>query len=636
MPLATVAAIGLSIDIDHLGDVWRSIINPSEAEGVYCGRLFARLRNPLKLSGLEMLRCRAKADQKLRHFDRKQRRKIACFKGGVQIASLPRFLPGFLASLILRLSLPVESGEMRVQSEAATGAHSLSSKSEYVRCLCFAHENVLYVATNNGILYHVEICNPGAVRWIQLAQVSKESPVICMDLMSMRSCKTSFMEYAIAIGDGMGKATVMKLISGKSTSMVVFSLTWTAEKKTQLLGIYWCKSLGCRQVLVDPRGVLKLWKLNIALDSDTDDNNLKPKVSFVAEFTSYFGARIMCLDASTREQVLVCGDQRGNLTVYPLLEDIMNADSIEIVEKVSIINQFKGAHGISTVTSIMITMLGFNQLEIRTAFPKDAAYLNVAIANYVEMEIVCGCGHATGEWVKSGNSQTPLGTQQINVGDDEPSQFMDIGADGSMPTKWSDVQVMEDSTTTTKKSLPSSDKGGDIKRKSKTSAIDQDIHECICLMVDSVNEVANAIKSSTTSPQQIRNMYTELMFELTNIPGFSKEEREFQKSSLSSTCLRVEGKRGRAWEREEEICEGEFVRVFTKVAPSKGSVHLLRASSWIFEGLGGVHFSEKRRFSAGFGWKQKEVRFSASFRRKRKESKVLCLTGLVKRSVSII
>ncbi|KAL0915567.1 hypothetical protein M5K25_015994 [Dendrobium thyrsiflorum] len=106
----------------------------------------------------------------------------------------------------------------------------------------------------------------------------------------------------------------------------------------------------------------------------------------------------------------------------------------------------------------------------------------------------------------------------------------------------------------------------------------------------------------------------------------------FCRSSLSSTCLRVEGKRGRAWEREEEICEGEFVRVFTKVAPSKGSVRLLRASSRIFEDLGGVHFSEKKRFSAGFGWKQKELRFSTGFRRKRKESKVLCLTGLVKRA----
>ncbi|KAH0448843.1 hypothetical protein IEQ34_022643 [Dendrobium chrysotoxum] len=45
------------------------------------------------------------------------------------------------------------------------------------------------------------------------------------------------------------------------------------------------------------------------------------------------------------------------------------------------------------------------------AFPKDAAYLKIAIANYVELEIICGPKHATGEWVKSGNSQTPLGTQ---------------------------------------------------------------------------------------------------------------------------------------------------------------------------------------------------------------------------------
>ncbi|KAI0531298.1 hypothetical protein KFK09_000851 [Dendrobium nobile] len=76
------------------------------------------------------------------------------------------------------------------------------------------------------------------------------------------------------------------------------------------------------------------------------------------------------------------------------------------------------------------------------------------------------------EWAKSENSQTPLGTQQIHLSDDEPSQFTDVGADGSMPTKWSDMQVMEDSTGTTKKLLPSSGIGSGIKRKSKTSVID--------------------------------------------------------------------------------------------------------------------------------------------------------------------
>ncbi|KAH0464049.1 hypothetical protein IEQ34_006835 [Dendrobium chrysotoxum] len=197
------------------------------------------------------------------------------------------------------------------------------------------------------------------------------------------------------------------------------------------------------------------------------------------------------------------------------------------------IQELKRKSGVSWDETKKMIVLGQEEYTSHIqAFPKDAAYLNIPIANYVELEIVCGLGHATGEWAKSGNSQTPLGTQEIHVGDDESSQFTDISADGSMPTDWSDVQVMEDSTTTTKKSFPSSGKGGGLKRKSKTSAIDQDIRECICLMADSVSEVANAIKNSI-SLKQIRNMYTELMFELTNIPGFSEEEVDTIYDNLS-------------------------------------------------------------------------------------------------------
>ncbi|XP_028552958.1 uncharacterized protein LOC110115977 isoform X1 [Dendrobium catenatum] len=129
--------------------------------------------------------------------------------------------------------------------------------------------------------------------------------------------------------------------------------------------------------------------------------------------------------------------------------------------------------------------------------------------------------------------ETPLVTQQIHSSNDEPSPFMDVGADGSILTKWSDMQVIKNSTGTTKKPLNSFGIGGGVKKKSKTSAIDQNILECISLMVDSVNEVANAIKSSITSPKQIREMYTELLFELTNIPGFSEEEVDTLYDNLS-------------------------------------------------------------------------------------------------------
>ncbi|KAL0906404.1 hypothetical protein M5K25_024896 [Dendrobium thyrsiflorum] len=67
--------------------------------------------------------------------------------------------------------------------------------------------------------------------------------------------------------------------------------------------------------------------------------------------------------------------------------------------------------------------------------------------------------------------------------------------------------------------------------------------------------------------------------------------------AIIHTCFWAERKRGRAWEREKGTCEGEFVRGFTKVAPSKGYVPLLRSSSLIFEGFEGVYFNKKKRFS---------------------------------------
>ncbi|PKA51529.1 Dynein assembly factor with WDR repeat domains 1 [Apostasia shenzhenica] len=244
----------------------------------------------------------------------------------------------------------------------------MDSKSEYVRCLHFAQEDVLYVASNNGFFYHVNLSDPRDVRWTTLCQVSKESPIICMDLMTIKPCKSScLMEYIIAIGDGMGKATIMVLCCGKFSSKVVLSFTWVAEKERQLLGIYWCKSLGYSHLLTaGPRGSLKLWKINPLLLCNSEDNNNEQKVYLIAEFTSYYGARIMSMDASSKDEVLVCGDQRGNLTIYPLLGKLTYADSVEMVEKISSINQFKGAHGISSVTNVVIASLEFNQMEIRT------------------------------------------------------------------------------------------------------------------------------------------------------------------------------------------------------------------------------------------------------------------------------
>ncbi|KAJ7977730.1 WD repeat-containing protein [Quillaja saponaria] len=241
----------------------------------------------------------------------------------------------------------------------------MNSKSEYVRCLHFTCEDSLYVATNHGYLYQAKLSDTGDARWTELMRVSDEAPIVCMDLL----CKSSF-EFDnqvvdwVAVGDGKGNMTIVGVISD-DTPKVSVSFTWQAEMERQLLGTYWCKSLGYRYIFTaDPRGKLKLWRLYDPLQSNSDSSIRRYNVSFVAEFVSSYGMRVMCLDASLEEEVLVCGDLRGNLILFPLLKDMLLGISIASEVKKSPLNYFKGAHGISSVSSVSLATLSSNQIEI--------------------------------------------------------------------------------------------------------------------------------------------------------------------------------------------------------------------------------------------------------------------------------
>lgn len=119
-----------------------------------------------------------------------------------------------------------------------------NSKSEYVRCLRLARENILYVATNNGYLYHVQLRHSGDAIWTEVAHVSEEAPIICMDFISIKSPVNA--EDILAVGDGKGNVVVISVFTGDGIPKSAVSCTWTAEKERQLLGVYWCKSLGRR------------------------------------------------------------------------------------------------------------------------------------------------------------------------------------------------------------------------------------------------------------------------------------------------------------------------------------------------------------------------------------------------------
>ncbi|XP_024966186.1 uncharacterized protein LOC112506409 isoform X2 [Cynara cardunculus var. scolymus] len=230
----------------------------------------------------------------------------------------------------------------------------LDSKSEYVRCMHFASEEALYVATNNGFLYLAEISDTGDVVWTQLFQSSEEIPIVCMSAFAGNTPEnSSSVENWIALGDGKGRLTVVGVVDIRMPK-VNLSFTWPAEAERQLLGTYWCKSLGHRYIFTsDPRGRLKLWNICNTLHSISEYEG-HTNASLVAEFASCFPIRIVCLDASFQEEVLVCGDLRGNLVLFPLLRDLLHGTHVASVAHISPLDYFKGAHGISTVKSVSI------------------------------------------------------------------------------------------------------------------------------------------------------------------------------------------------------------------------------------------------------------------------------------------
>ncbi|KAF7100212.1 hypothetical protein CFC21_101749 [Triticum aestivum] len=263
--------------------------------------------------------------------------------------------------------LKYDSEVFEISSPIVSGQHgALDSKSEYVRCLHFVQENVLYVATNNGYLHHAELSDTKDPRWTEVIQVTEKAPIICMDVMTGCSDISLDKEDIIALGDGRGNVTIVRLSSPSLLEPKMdLSFTWQAEKDRQLLGLYWCKSLECSHIFTaDPRGTLKLWNIRNALFSN--GHPITQEVSLVAMFESPFGARIMCLDVSLQDEILITGDKKGNIAAFPFHKTLAAHDSSEAQQKIPLRDRFKGAHGISGVTSVQIITSASDHIEIHT------------------------------------------------------------------------------------------------------------------------------------------------------------------------------------------------------------------------------------------------------------------------------
>ncbi|KAM0926475.1 hypothetical protein ACQ4PT_003535 [Festuca glaucescens] len=291
----------------------------------------------------------------------------AGFDSAIKVHHLCNSFHDILEEKVVPDGLKYESEVFEISSPIVSGQYGpLDSKSEYVRCLHFVQENVLYVATNSGYLHHADLSDTNDVKWTDVIQVTEKAPIICMDVMTVHPDSLDKKDI-VALGDGHGNVTIVRLTSGNIEPKVDLSFIWSAEKDRQLLGIYWCKSLECSHIFTaDPRGVLKLWNIRNALYSNAHALTASQEVSLVAVFESPFGARIMCLDVSLQDEILIAGDKKGNIVAFPFHKTLAAHNSSGTQQKIPFCDRFKGAHGISSVTSVHITTSTSDDAQIHT------------------------------------------------------------------------------------------------------------------------------------------------------------------------------------------------------------------------------------------------------------------------------
>lgn len=69
-------------------------------------------------------------------------------------------------------------------------------------------------------------------------------------------------------------------------------------------------------------------------------------------------------------QILIAGDKKGNITAYPFPKILVLHDSGLMQQKMLPCGRFKGAHGISSVTSVHIEDSTSDHIEIHTVCPE--------------------------------------------------------------------------------------------------------------------------------------------------------------------------------------------------------------------------------------------------------------------------
>ena len=228
--------------------------------------------------------------------------------------------------------------------DAEPSAGVTDSKGEYVRALALAAPDVLFVATNHGVLHRATIRrdSDGGWTWREAWRASSgtETGTPIMSVALLDPAKDG--SARVALGDGAGRVSIVAVTPGYRLETRTES-SWSATAPRRLLDVFRCADGSVFTSEVG--GVVRRWRA-----PETEDGEWK--LSGTARVP--FGRRVLATAYHARSGLSVFGDQNGNVAAFADPDRDENRNREEERSELALLAAARSAHGQQAVSLVEI------------------------------------------------------------------------------------------------------------------------------------------------------------------------------------------------------------------------------------------------------------------------------------------
>ena len=228
--------------------------------------------------------------------------------------------------------------------DAEPSAGVTDSKGEYVRALALAAPNVLFVATNHGVLHRATIRrdSDGGWTWREAWRASSgtETGTPIMSVALLDPAKDG--SARVALGDGAGRVSIVAVTPGDRLETRTES-SWSATAPRRLLDVFRCADGSVFTSEVG--GVVRRWRA-----PETEDGEWK--LSGTARVP--FGRRVLATAYHARSGLSVFGDQNGNVAAFADPDRDENRNREDARSELALLAAARSAHGQQAVSLVEI------------------------------------------------------------------------------------------------------------------------------------------------------------------------------------------------------------------------------------------------------------------------------------------